>query len=247
MYKIEYDDLKCLIKECDTKTNGELDRQKIQKYLQNKLNPQDISFFSFYNSLIEEFPNLLKNINNSIQKDNFFVNNNELLYFYKTLDIFFCLTDCCITIQISEIIKENFIRDSMEKFINMFFKIVSIEENNIHKKIQNNTELDNFCQYINDAIKILLDINPIFIFQYIFIDSKDLFSFLLKQSFTRQTLYEILEKLLSKDNKEEIIKGNESLIKDIVNYLISECNADSVIFTIKEIKRVGKIFLNDIT
>ena len=244
MYKLEHDDLKVLINECDTKTNGELDIQKIQKYLDDKLKPLDIPFSSFYNSLIEDFPNLLKDINNSIQKENFFVNNNELVYFYKTLDIFFCISHCCITLQILEIVKDNFISDSMEKFINIFFKIVSIEENN---KNQNNAEIDNFCQYINDAIKILLDINPFYIFQYIFIESKDLFSFLLKQFFTRQTLYEVLEKIISKDNKVEFLKGKEYLIKELLNYLINESNAGNVPIIIKDIKHVAKIFRNDIT
>ena len=243
MYKLEHDDLKNIINECDTKTNGELDIQKIQKYLDEKLKALDISFASFYNSLIEEFPNLLKEINNSIQKENFFINNNELIYFYKALDIFFCISHCCITVQILEIVKENFIRDSMEKFINMFFKIVSIEEDN--NKNKNIAEIDNFCQYINDAIKILLDINPNYIFQYIFIDSKDLFTFLIKQSFTRQTLYEILEKLLTKDNKEEFLKRKESLIKQLINYLINESNADNVTIIIKDIKRLSKIIRND--
>ena len=243
MNKLEHDDLKNIINECDTKTNGELDIQKIQKYLDDKLKTLDISFASFYNSLIEEFPNLLKEINNSIQKENFFINNNELIYFYKALDIFFCISHCCITVQILEIVKENFIRDSMEKFINMFFKIVSIEEDN--NKNKNIAEIDNFCQYINDAIKILLDINPNHIFQYIFIDSKDLFTFLIKQSFTRQTLYEILEKLLTKDNKEEFLKRKESLIKQLINYLINESNADNVTIIIKDIKRLAKIIRND--
>ena len=46
-----------------------------------------------------ELSSLLIEINNSIQKENFFNNNNENLnYFYKAFDIFFSLTNFCIEV-----------------------------------------------------------------------------------------------------------------------------------------------------
>ena len=83
-------EIKKIIKESETKTDGELDYPKIQKYLADILLPKSISFKDFYKLLMEELVKLLFEISNIIHKDNFFTDNNEvLIYFYKSFDFFF--------------------------------------------------------------------------------------------------------------------------------------------------------------
>ena len=243
---LQSNELKTLIKEAETKTDGKLDIPKIQKYLSDKLLPMGIPFPEFYKYLMEELTNLLIEINNSIQKNNFFNNNQEILnYYYKAFDIFFSIRNCCINKDTIKIVNENIINDFIQKFINMCFKIISIKEtieddNDIIK------EINKFCEYIYDSFKVLSDININCILQILFLDSKNNFSFLLKQPLTRIILYNILQKILTNNNKQELLSKKEFIIKDIFNFLINEISADNINILFEDIKKLSIIFKNDI-
>ena len=245
---MEPNDLKKLIKECQTKIDGKLNIPSIQKYLYDNLEPMKISCQSFYKQFIEELSNLLIEINNSLQKDNFFSKKSENLdYFYSSLDIFFCLTHCIVSKESKIIVNEKIVIHFIQTFINMLFKITSIKEKNKNNKDYNLIEIETFCEYINEAFKVLLDINLSYIINYIFIESNNnIFTFLLSQPFTRIILYSALQKLISNDNKEELLKRNANIIKDIFNYLIKESNSDNVKIIIQDIKRLSMVFKKDI-
>ena len=235
---LEPDELKIIIKDSETKTDGKLDIPKIQKFLSERLLPMKISFLSFYKLLMPELSSLLIEINNSIQKENFFNNNNENLnYFYKAFDIFFSLTHCCIIKEAVEIVNEGIMNDFIETFINMIFKIISLKEKS---NDNNNIEINKFSDYIYRAFKVLSDININYIFKNIFLDSKNIFSFLLKQSFTRKIIYDILQKTISSNNKKELLSQKDVIINDIFNFLINENNNDSQTTFIQEIKSLSK-------
>ena len=237
------DELKTIIKESETKTDGKLDIPKIQKFLSERLLSMKISFLSFYKLLMPELSSILIEINNSIQKENFFNNNENLNYFYKAFDIFFSLTHCCIIKEAVEIVNEGIMNDFIETFINMIFKIISLKEKN---NDNNNFEINKFSDYIYGAFKVLSDININYIFKNIFLDSKNIFSFLLKQSFTRKIIYDILQKAISSNNKKELLNQKDVIINDIFNFLINENNNDNQTTFIQEIKSLSKIFKNDV-
>ena len=245
-------DIKIIIKESQTKTDGELDYTKIHKYLSDYLFPKSYTFKDFYKVLIEELINILFDINNLIQRDNIFDNNEKLDYFYKAFDIFFCITHFCVTKEYMEIVNEDKMNILVQTFVNIFFKIFITKENEKEKEKDKKILpfINQFCEYIYKTFKILLDINFNYIIETLLLNNNSNFTFLLKKSRTRIIIYEIIKKMIvyikDRKNKNEVLKGKEFIIDDTIDYLIKESTTDNVSIIIEDIKRLSIIFKNKI-
>ena len=242
---LEQNEIQTIIKNLDTKTDNKIDIPKIQRKLQEILEPKNISFCNFYKLLIEELNEiLLFNMTNLITKNNIFLTNSENLYLlYKTFDIFFAFTHCCLSKDQKEIFNEDKLNNFYQTFINILIKIKEIYKNNNDNNIKG--MINQFCQYIYDAIKILLDINIHYIIQIVF-DEKN--KSLLEKSYTRVIIYDILKKVsTSKEiDFKSLIKEKQSLINDSIKYLSDNCDSNNIIQIIDEIKTLSKIFKNNI-
>ena len=238
-------EIKTIIKESKTKTDGELDYPKIQKYLSDILLPRSISFKDFYKLLMEELVKLLFEISNIIHKDNFFTNNNEILeYFYKSFDFFFCMTHFCVIKDYSQIASEEIMNNMSQTFINIFYKIIATKEK--EKKDKNIClHINKFCEYIYEGFKVLLDINFKFILENLLLKNNN-FSFLLQQTYTRVIIYETIQKMLilMEDKQlKEYIKDKKFIIDDTIKYIFKE-SSENVTIIIQDVKRISTIFKN---
>jgi hypothetical protein len=175
---IDSNDLKKIIRESTTKIDGKLDYSKIRVYLSERLQPLNITIQTFYSELMNELENLLSDINNLIQRDKtLFENNEEIEYFYKTFDIFFCMPRFCVIKDSSCIVNIEKMKNIVNILISIIFKIISVKGININEK--NNSNLDKFCIYICNIFNTLSDINLDFISENC-LERKNYFSYLLK-------------------------------------------------------------------
>ena len=243
MNKIE---LKKVLEELGKKPK--LEFQEIQNYLKS-IFPPEYTFTNFYNVLIIELFAVLKEIDNDIQKENFFIETNQQLnYLYRILNLFFFINRFCSQEEVKEIINEKNINALIEIFINLLNKINSIDEECKKKKeeIKIFTEMERLSKYIYTTIKLCLDVNLNFLFERSFTNKDKLFPELLKNIYTRTILYEILRKILSckngKDGKDNKFKMKELLIIDILNHLEKICAESNLTIVVEDLKRILRIY-----
>ena len=225
-----------------------LEFQEIQNYLKS-IFPPEYTFTNFYNALIIELFAVLKEIDNDIQKENFFIESNQQLnYLYRILNLYFFINRFCSQEEVKEIISEKNINALIEIFINLLNKINSIDEECKKKKeeIKIFTEMERLSKYIYTTIKLCLDVNLNFLFERSFTNKDKLFPELLKNIYTRTILYEILRKILSckngKDGKDNKFKMKELLIIDILNHLEKICAESNLTIVVEDLKRILRIY-----
>ena len=241
---IDSNDIKKIIKECNTKIDGKLNCPNIQLYLCNKLEPLNVSFQYFYSELMNELSNLLSEINNLIQRDTtLFEKNEELDYFYKAFDIFFCITRFCLIKESSSIVNTEKMKIFVNILISIIFKIISVKGKNINEKKYSNQE--KFCNYICDIFKTLSEINLDFICEHC-LEEKNYFKYLLEEPFTRKIIYDCLKKIIQINNmKEEILQNKIKIINNVIEHLMKKCLNDIDII-INDIKSIIYVYRNNI-
>jgi len=241
---IDSNELKKIIKESNTKTDGKLDYSNIQLYLSEKLPPLNITIQNFYSELMNELGELLSEINNLIQRDKtLFENNEELDYFYKACDFFFCINRFCVIKDSSSIVNIEKMKIFVNLLISIIFKIKSVKGKNINEK--NNSNQEKFCNYICNIFKILSDINLDFISEYC-LEGTNYFSHLLEEPFTRKIIYDCLRKIiLNNKNKEENFLNKIKLINNVIEHLTKKY-FDNVDIIINDAKSIIKVYRNNI-
>ena len=237
-----------IIKKIETKTDNVLDFAKIQAFIVEKL-PKNYGFYKFYKQIIEILQNNLFRLSNDINK--YFKNDKkELNYFYKVSDIFFCISCCCVGTEIPEIVDEEKIRNLISIFINIFYKLNSIKEENKNLFDFPNS-INTFIEYIYKLFQLLFSINLELSIKII-MENNNNYHFLLSHTDTRIILYKI-EKYIIKfvndkqnEQKKEYIKGKQSIIIDIIDYLNNNYK-ENVIIIFEDIKQIALTFKNNIT
>ena len=174
-----------IIKKIETKTDNVLDFAKIQAFIVEKL-PKNYGFYKFYKQIIEILQNNLFRLSNDINK--YFKNDKkELNYFYKVSDIFFCISCCCVGTEIPEIVDEEKIRNLISIFINIFYKLNSIKEENKNLFDFPNS-INTFIEYIYKLFQLLFSINLELSIKII-MENNNNYHFLLSHTDTRIILY----------------------------------------------------------
>ena len=240
-----FNEIDDIIKKSETKTDNVLDLAKIQTFIVENL-PKNYGFYRFYKQLIEILQNNLFQLSNNI--NNYFINGKEELnYFYKVSDIFFCINRCCVDTEISEIVNEEKIGTLISIFINIFFKLNSIKDE--YKNLSDfPNSINTFIEYIYKLFQLLLSINLELAIKII-MENKNNYRYLLSQSYTRVILYEMEKKIIEfvndKQNEQkkeiEYIKGKQSIIIDIIDCLNNNYKENAVVI-FEDIKQISLIY-----
>ena len=241
---IDSNELKKIINESKTRIDGKLDYSNIQIYLCEKLQPLNITIQNFYSELMNELDNLLSDINNLIQrKKTLFDGNEELDYFYKAFDIFFCIPRFIVIKDLSSIVDTEKMKIIVNILISIIFKIISVNRIDINEK--NNSNHEKFCNYICNIFKTLSDINLDFICEYC-LEGKNYFSHLLEEPFTRKIIYDCLRKIiLSNKKKEENFQNKIKLINNVIEHLMKKY-LNNIDIIINDTKSIILVYRNNI-
>ena len=241
MNVIEPNEIKNLIMGINTKTKENVvDKEGIESYLIQYLLPKKISINAFYSQLIELLFSLMQNLVNSVSNEDFYQKNYVALnYFYKVIDIFICIKQCCIN-DLNEILSEDFINNSILIIFNVFIKIIESK-----KKYEKNS-INTFLEHIYKIVRVLLDIKSEIIIKITF-SSNIYLDYFIQKDYSRIILYDILEKILSYEKSEvkevELIdEKKKNVINYIMQYLIKNCNKDDAIIIIQDIKRISLVY-----
>ena len=239
-----------IMNEFESKYNK--DKFNVSKFIKF-LGEKNIKVNEFCFQILEQLKQLLFGFNNDIKEQKLFYDksvdkkNNNI---NKILKLILELNHYIEEETSKPIIKDN-IRTIIEIIINILIKLGSISDSLSKEKIDIGLKslIENFIQNITEWIKILLEIDPTYISDYFF-EQKNYNDFLIKFTCTRKILYEILGIVITTKNyvninikdEEQFMAYNESLINDIIQYLIKEIKVEKINDYIQDVKHISKVF-----
>ena len=239
-----------IMKEFESKYNKDkFNASKFIKFLGEK----NIKLNDFCFQILDQLKQLLFGFNNDIKDKKLFYDksidkkNNNI---NKILKLILELNHYIEGETAQSIIKDN-IKTIIEIISNILIKLGSISDSSSKEKIDKelNSLIENFIQNVTEWIKILLEIDSTYISDYFF-EQKNYNDFLIKFTCTRKVLYEILGTVITTKNyvninikgEEQLMAYNESLINDIIQYLIKEIKVEKINDYIEDVKNISKVF-----
>ena len=240
-------DLKSIFSEFDSKNKGEkYNVSKFIRFLEDKNYPIN----EFYIKLFEEVSSKLEKIGGDIKSEDFILNYKEDVLLNRIIEL------------ISEINLPSYqcennsdMEDKIKSVFDMIFNII-VKVGNKKGSLGKSKDKQKYLNLLDKFMKQIMKI-----FQVLYSkEAKTIENFMLnmnwtevliKDSFSRNLSYDMLEiaisnqnKIEEKENMEVLVnyKGSLKLINDIITYLINELNINNIKEIIKEIKIIINIY-----
>ena len=148
-----------------------------------------IEFADFFSQYIDEIINLLTETDDTINKGEYTnINEENIDYFTKVINIFIIL----VQNESKIIIDKDKIKKLAGIIMNIIIKIFNLKEEN--KSLINTVAISLIKQSIIHIFKELINIDAITVFKYLDNDKDQFIDILIKDSNTRDILYELIKK-----------------------------------------------------